>query len=125
MTEPKKSQIILTLLLLLSVSISGLGQTQLDLIPSESLFCVRINNFDQTFNSLDMFLAGASPMPMGTSMLVRMQLAGMLGDATLQSLNTTESFAIFGVANQQNSDAKEPDIFIAALLLKKIFHLLF
>ncbi|HCO92480.1 MAG TPA: hypothetical protein DIU00_00775 [Phycisphaerales bacterium] len=68
----------------------------LKMIPAKSLFCVRINNFDYTLNQVDQFLAGVSPMPMGVSMLVRMQLANLLGSPQLTGLNTNSSFAVFG-----------------------------
>jgi hypothetical protein len=69
----------------------------LKMIPAKSLFCVRVNNFDYTLNQIDQFLAGVSPMPMGVSMLVRMQLANLLGSPQLNGLNTNGSFAAFGV----------------------------
>jgi len=68
----------------------------LKMIPAKSLFCVRINNFDYTLNQVDQFLAGVSPMPMGVSMLVRMQLANLLGSPQLTGLNTNSGFAVFG-----------------------------
>ena len=68
----------------------------LKMIPAKSLFCVRVNNFDYTLNQIDQFLAGVSPMPMGVSMLVRMQLANLLGSPQLNGLNTNGSFAVFG-----------------------------
>jgi hypothetical protein len=69
----------------------------LKMIPAKSLFCVRVNNFDYTLNQTDQFLAGFSPMPMGVSMLVRMQLAKLLGNPQLTGLNTNGSFAVFGL----------------------------
>jgi len=68
----------------------------LKMIPAKSLFCVRVNNFDYTLNQIDQFLAGISPMPMGVSMLVRMQLANLLGSPQLNGVNTNSSFAVFG-----------------------------
>ncbi|MHC4240510.1 MAG: hypothetical protein ACYSUC_12310, partial [Planctomycetota bacterium] len=55
------------------------GDQLLQMIPAESMFCVRVNNFDFTLSQIDQFLAGVSPMPMAVSILVRTQLAGMLG----------------------------------------------
>ncbi|MCK5000250.1 MAG: hypothetical protein KAS23_11970, partial [Anaerohalosphaera sp.] len=37
----------------------------LNMIPADSLFCVRVNNLDQALSSLDQFMTGASPMPVG------------------------------------------------------------
>lgn len=70
----------------------------LKMIPAKSLFCVRINNFDYTLNQIDQFLTGISPMPMGVSMLVRMQLANLLGSPQLNGVNTNSSFAVFGAS---------------------------
>ncbi len=89
----------------------------LKMIPAKSLFCVRINNFDYTLNQIDQFLAGVSPMPMGVSMLVRMQLANLLGSPQLTGLNTNGSFAVFGVTipGETTQANAIPDIFIGVL----------
>ena len=89
----------------------------LKMIPAKSLFCVRINNFDYTLNQIDQFLAGVSPMPMGVSMLVRMQLANLLGSPQLTGLNTNGSFAVFGVTmpGETTQTNAIPDIFIGVL----------
>ncbi|MHC4423517.1 MAG: tetratricopeptide repeat protein [Planctomycetota bacterium] len=65
-------------------------------VPAESLFCVRVNNFEYTLSQIDQFLAGVSPVPMGTSMLVRMQLAKVLGSPELKGVKMGGSFATFG-----------------------------
>jgi hypothetical protein len=80
----------------------------LKMIPAKSLFCVRINNFDYTLNQVDQFLAGISPMPMGVSMLVRMQLANLLGSPQLNGLNTNSSFAVFGTILADGSAQANP-----------------
>jgi len=89
----------------------------LKMIPAKTLFCVRVNNFDYTLNQIDQFLAGASPMPMGVSMLARMQLANLLGSPQLTGLNTNGSFAVFGATmpgeTMQNNAI--PDIFVGIL----------
>lgn len=59
----------------------------LRMVPAESLFCVRINNFDYTFSQIDQFLAGVSPVPVATSMMVRMQLAKFFGSPQLTGVN--------------------------------------
>lgn len=110
----------LWLILLVILAVGANADGLLDAIPAESLFCVRINNFDRTLGVLDQFLAGATPMPMGASMMVRMQLAQLLGDPTLQGLDTTGSFAIFGAAKAKDSNSVGPsDIFGAAILPAK------
>jgi hypothetical protein len=69
----------------------------LKIVPAESLFCMRVNNFEYTVRMIDQFLAGSSPMPMATSMLVRMQLAKVLGSPELNGVNMNGSFMVFGV----------------------------
>ena len=92
-------------LLVLSVLAAGsVAQTSakptddqlLDMLPAQSLFCIRINNFEYTISQTDQFLAGVSPMPIGISMLVRMQFANLLGNPQLTGVNMNGSFAIFG-----------------------------
>lgn len=89
----------------------------LKMIPAKTLFCVRVNSFDYTLNQIDQFLAGASPMPMGVSMLVRMQLANLLGSPQLTGLNTNGSFAVFGVTMPGETTQTDaiPDIFVGIL----------
>ncbi len=94
------------------------GDELLQLVPTKSLFCVRVNNFDSAAGTMDQYLMGVSPMPIGLSMLARMQLAGLVGDPALNNINTQGNFAIFGVGLPAKADQSAPvgDIFIAALL---------
>ena len=70
--------------------------TLLKMVPAESMFCIRVNNFEYTLNQIDQFLTGASPMPMGVSMLVRMQLANLLGSPEPNGVNMNGSMLLFG-----------------------------
>ena len=91
----------------------------LNVIPGEALFCARINNFDYTLGQMDQFIAGAVPIPMGVSMMSRMQLAGLLCDAELKNVNTAGSFAIFGVVLSDNPSESNPVsnmLFVAGLI---------
>jgi len=110
----------LSVLFILAGTLSAQSQANNDLlnmIPEKSLFCVRVNNFDYTLNQTDLFLAGVSPMPMGVSMLVRMQLANLLGSPQLTGLNTNGSFAVFGVTMPgETAQANAiPNIFVGIL----------
>jgi len=89
----------------------------LKMIPAKSLFCVRINNLDYTLNQIDQFLAGVSPMPMGVSMLVRMQLANLLGSPQLTGLNTNGNFAVFGVTmpGETTQSNAIPNVFVGIM----------
>jgi hypothetical protein len=79
---------------------SNTGEDKLlSIISSDALFVLRVNQFETTFNQLDQFLAGTSPL--GLSMLVRMQLAGFLGDPALNNVNMKGSFAVFAVEKPQ------------------------
>ena len=90
----------------------------LQMVPAGSLFVVRVNNFDYTLSQIDQFLAGLSPMPMGVSMLVRMQFANVLGSPELNGVNMAGSFAIFAVAVPDESTETDaiPDVFIGGLV---------
>lgn len=70
------------------------GDNLLAMVPAESLFCVRINNLDQTLGQMDQFLAGLYPTPVST--LVKTGFAQRLGDPALKGVNTSGSFAVFG-----------------------------
>ena len=93
------------------------GDGLLRLVPAESLFCVRLNNFDYTLNTLDQYLAGASPVPMGLSMMARAKLAELLGSPDLQGVKTTGNFAVFAqVSPGESSQPTAKDIFITAAI---------
>ena len=88
MAKSKCSRIIVAAALLVSFTVANVraqitakspSDELLRVVPAESLFCARVNNFDYTLSRIDQFLAGVSPVPMATSMLVRMQLAQLFG----------------------------------------------
>ena len=63
----QSTKIIAGLLLILKVTAPLSAQNDasdqlLKMVPSDSLFCVIINNFDYSMNQTDQFLAGVSPM---------------------------------------------------------------
>jgi len=74
----------------------------------ETLFVIERNNFDFTLSHMDQYLAGVSPIPMGISMLVRMQLGGILGDPQLGGLNMGGKFRIIGMLLPDDSGKAEP-----------------
>ena len=99
------------------ISSSSKGDELLQIMPAESLFCVRVNNLDQTLGTIDQFLVGVSPTPMPVSMLVRMQLAKVLGSAELKGVNMGGSLALFGVISAGEAPGPKPsDMFIGALV---------
>jgi hypothetical protein len=90
----------------------------LKMIPAESLFCIRVNNFEYTLSQIDQFLAGVSPMPMGISILARTQLAKVLGSPELNGVNMNGSFVIFGATPPGEPTQTNPisELFIGALV---------
>lgn len=87
------------------------------MVPADSLFCLRVNNFDYTLNMIDQFLTGVSPVPMGLSMLTRMQFANLLGSPQLNGVNMGGSFIAFGTISSDESTAPNPaNIFIGILV---------
>ena len=87
-------------------------------LPAESLFCIRVNHFEHTVNQIDQFLAGISPIPLGLSMLVRMQLANVLGAPELNGINMNGSLAVFGIMlpGEQTSNNPVSNIFIGGFV---------
>jgi len=89
----------------------------LQIIPAESLFCARANNFEYTLNTIDQFLMGVSPMPMGLSILARTQLAKVFGNPELNGVNMAGNFAAFAaLTGKQTEDNPTLNIFIAVLI---------
>lgn len=95
----KRVVLIPAILLLVFAAGSGVAAAQtndnsLRMVPSESLFCVRINNLDTALGQVDMFLS--SVMPLNVSMQVKGQLGQLLGSSNAAGVNTSGSFTVFG-----------------------------
>lgn len=90
----------------------------LNTVPAGSLFCIRVNNFNYTLSQMDQFLAGVSPVPMGASMLVRMQFAQVLGSPELKGVDMDGDFALFGGVLPGDSTQNDPvsNIFVGGLV---------
>jgi hypothetical protein len=76
----------------------------LQLVPAESLFCVRINKLNMTLGQVDQFLSGLSPFPV--SMLVQGQLGQLLGSPDPNGILMSGDFAVFGPL--PGGDAPDP-----------------
>lgn len=87
-------------------------QDVLNLVPADSIFCIRINNFDKAMGLVDEYIAGLSPMPVGVSVMARMPLAQLLGDPALKNIRTKGNFVAFGIIIP--NDPKE--ILVAGLI---------
>jgi hypothetical protein len=84
----------------------------LDLLPSDCAICVRVNTFQLALGQLDQYLAGATPMPMGLSMMAAMQLTGVFGDPLLTGINMQGNFAMAAVETGQ----EKKDLFLFFLV---------
>ncbi|MBN2136488.1 MAG: hypothetical protein JW720_01645 [Sedimentisphaerales bacterium] len=117
----KTSGLKRVIVLVLLVSISGAparaasksAADPLAAVPADCAFCLRINNFEWTVSQADQFLAGISPVPLGLSMLVRMQFGQILGDPQLSGIDMNAAFAAFGMPMPAGSS--EP-VFVAILV---------
>ncbi len=69
----------------------------LDMLPGDSLFCVRINDLSGSMAKMDQYLVGVSPI--GTAMMVNMQLAGIVGDPLLTGIEMNGTFAVIGLSD--------------------------
>ncbi|MDH4238374.1 MAG: type II secretion system protein GspG [Phycisphaerae bacterium] len=89
----------------------------LQILPAESLFCVRVNNLDRTLNTVDQFLTGSLFKSSDVSNLVRMQFAKILGSPELNGVNMEGNYALFGVTTAGKPPGPKPsDMFIGALV---------
>ena len=100
MKPSSRIKTIITVAILFAMTISSVAMSAttsdpiLNMIPADSIFCLRVNNLDQALSSLDQFMTGASPMPVG--MMAEMALGGIMGDPMLANVNTQGSMAVFG-----------------------------
>ena len=46
-------------------SAGAAGDELLEMVPAESVVCIRLNNLDRALGSMDQYLAGVSTSPMG------------------------------------------------------------
>lgn len=83
----------------------------LQIVPAESLFCVRVNNFDNTLSTIDQFLAGESSKFPEMSKMALKELSIVLDSPELNGVNMEGNFAMFGV-----SEAEDANIFYGVLI---------
>ena len=91
-----------------NVSAADVGNDDalLSMLPEDSMFCVRINNFNGSLGILDQYLAGASPVPVSLAMLANLQLGAIIGDPMLTGIDQGGDFALFAIPPQ--ADGTEP-----------------
>jgi hypothetical protein len=87
-------------------------------IPTKSLFCVRINNFEGTLDAANEFLKDIAPASFDAKSAVFSKLGTVLGDNDLKGINKKGNMAIFGVEVPSDSATPGPmgNMFIGALL---------
>ncbi|MHC4752209.1 MAG: hypothetical protein ACYTFW_20345, partial [Planctomycetota bacterium] len=88
-------------------------------IPAGTLFCVRINNLDNTLTAATEFVKGIAPESFDAkSAVVTGVLGKMLGDENLTGVNMKRNFAVFGMNVPGDSPSPMPmgDMFIGALI---------
>ncbi|MHC4105841.1 MAG: hypothetical protein ACYSR9_12940, partial [Planctomycetota bacterium] len=69
-------------------------------VPGKSLFCVRINKFENTIEAVNGFLKDVAPASFDAKTEVFSKLGELLGDEKLRGINTKGNVAIFGVIVQ-------------------------
>ncbi len=125
MTKQNKHQLRLSAVLVLLIAAMCIpansetlaSDNMFDMLPADTLFAVKANNLDYALGRLDQFLAGASPVPMGISMMLRMQLGQMFGSPELAGINTAGNFTIFGkTSGIAPQPGQAPSMFLAVAL---------
>ena len=82
------------------------GDVLLETIPADVIFCVRINNLNQTTGVLDQYLMGV--VPVMTSGLIKGQLGMMFGNFEIKGFDVNGTFAVFATAE---SGKQAPNIY--------------
>ena len=94
----------------------------LNLVPEEALFCLRINNIDESLMQIDQYLLGVAPIQV--TPLIKMQLGNMLEDPMLSQVNTEGNLVIFGVKpwyKTEDSGSNDPVIGMIVPIKSKEF----
>lgn len=90
-------RIVFVLLLVATLGVADGAQAAsanpMAMVPSNSLFCVRINNLDGALGKVDLFLTGL--FPMGISMPVKAQLGQILGSPQPAGIDMSGDFVVF------------------------------
>lgn len=68
------------------------------IVPADSVVVLEVDNFEYTLSTVDQFLQGISPIPLGLQMLVRAQFAQVLGNPTIAGVDMNGTFGAFVLA---------------------------
>ncbi len=90
----------------------------LRIVPGKSLFCVRINKFENTIEAVNEFLKDIAPASFDAETEVFSKLGELLGSENLRGVNKKGNVAIFGVvvAGEQAGGHPMANMFIGALV---------
>ncbi|MGA2171778.1 MAG: hypothetical protein ABSG82_02025 [Sedimentisphaerales bacterium] len=78
-------------------------------IPADVIFCVGINNLNQTTGNLDQYLMGLGPMPVSSAGLIKGWLGMAFGNTELKGFDVNGSFAAFATVE---SGQTEPNFYV-------------
>ncbi len=94
------------------------GGWALQILPAETLFCVKVNNLDSTCTAVNEYLKGVAPESFDAKDEVLSKLVEMLGSKRPRGVNVKGTFAIFGVNLSSKESAVNPfaNLFIGALV---------
>ena len=95
------SALLMSILALFAVGHAA-ADPLLDMLPAETLVCVRINNLDMALTQLDAYLTGTSPFPIG--MMAKGQLSQIVGDPEMTGINTGGNFCFIMFAGADTAD---------------------
>jgi hypothetical protein len=90
----------------------------LQTLPSETLFCVRVNNLESACTAVNEYLKGVAPDSFDVKDEVLSKLTKMLGSKRPRGVNTKGTFAIFGVNLPGKENAVNPfaNLFVGGLV---------
>jgi len=74
-----------------------------NIAPPESVLILEMDSFEYTLSTLDQFLQGILPIPMGTRMMVRAKFGEILGNPMLAGVDMNGTFGAFVVAPSQSA----------------------
>lgn len=94
------------------------GDGLLRIVPAKSLFCVRINRFENTIEAVNDFLKDVAPPSFDAKTEVLSKFGKLLGDEDLRGVNTKRDFTIFGLEVQGETASRHPmaNMFVGALI---------
>lgn len=96
----KRSIAVMIMMIASVASVSKAANSEdpiLNTLPDNCMFCLRINNINDTLGKVDTYLAGALPVPTSLTMLVNMQLISITGDPAMTGIDLTKDFAVFAI----------------------------